>query len=243
MGLRVLHGQPQELQTRWMDGAGRFDHLTTDAAEKPFWVVLSAYLPVKVREHVTIAHQWKADCDDAASPTLYIMMCVCLPIYILGVPRHFLWLLSALHLIPTPLPTGLNLDQLSALLPFVTSFTGLWEWSGCETPMDLTVHWPCFRVAVALLSLFLRVPMTLHHQVELFGPGPRWSSGLRAFGGVFLDLAVSLMGRVQAKGEETPYFSHKNSCHFAEGETCEPQCLNVRLCPGSPTACRGSQNH
>lgn len=69
---------------------------------------------------------------------------------------------------------------------------------------------------LSLPSLFPKISMTLYYQVELFGPGPRGTSGLGAFLEMFLDLAVSLMGKVQAEGEET-YSSHESSCHFTEG--------------------------
>lgn len=69
-----------------------------------------------------------------------------------------------------------------ALLLFAASSIGLWESSGCETQMDLS-----------LCSLILfwsdppspwstsQIPKTLNYQVELFGPGLRWTSGLGAF--------------------------------------------------------------
>lgn len=48
--------------------------------------------------------------------------------------------LGALHPIPTLLPTGLNLDQLSARPPFAAPSTGLWESSEGETQTNLSLY-------------------------------------------------------------------------------------------------------
>lgn len=70
----VLRGLPWELQAKRKGGVGRFDHLKTDTAKKPFGAVLSIYLPPKVKNHLIIAHQSKAGYDDAVP--IHIIVCM-----------------------------------------------------------------------------------------------------------------------------------------------------------------------
>lgn len=90
--------------------------------------------------------------------------------------------------------------------PFAASSTGLWESSGCETQTNLNLY---------SLALFQNGPFSSQsisqNSHDLTPPGEAfWSWTLInfwvwGFFGIFLDLAVSLMGTAQAKGEENSF--------------------------------------
>lgn len=122
-----------------MDGARRFDHLKTDTAEKPFWVLQSIYLPLKVKKHLTIPLNPK-QAWWFCLPHTSLYLCTCQSIIFWMSLTLCLGFLGALHPIPTLLPTGLNLDRLSARPPFAAPSTGLWESPGGETQTNLSLY-------------------------------------------------------------------------------------------------------
>ena len=187
-------------------------------AERPFWAALTSTCHSRSR---SIFHCSSLKSSDDVTHTHHFMSVSANPLF----PRcHQTWFLGFLgvpHPIPTPLPAGLNLDRLLALLPFAASSIGLWVWSGYETQMD-----------VNLCSLILfwsdppspwstsQIPKTLHYQVELFGPGLRWTSGLGAFlGRSFWVWQYHWWAGSRQKDKKLHlcYSSHQNVCHCAEG--------------------------
>lgn len=91
---------------------------------------------------------------------------------------------------------------------FCCSSIGLWERSGYETKRGLILYsLTLFQSGLALLNLFPRIPMTLHHQVELFGPRHSWTFGLRAFGGIFFGFGSITFGQGLCKKRNPSFLS------------------------------------
>lgn len=104
--------------------------------------------------------------------------------------------------------------------------------SGYETKMGLIPYFlTLFQSSLALLNLFPRIPMTLHHQVELFGPGPRWTFGLRAFGGIFFGFGSITFGQGLGKKRNPPFLSWKfvPLCRRIVQRASVPECGTLSL--------------